>query len=212
MTETPKVELMYLPENAEKIIEIAGRTAYASYDKIKEDSEKEFIRMIITRRHFSVLEHIVASFRISGVSRALTHQLVRHRLASYTQRSQRFVSEDNFSYIIPPNILQNQKALREFQETISHIQRTYKKLIEFGIKNEDARYILPNATTTEIVMTANLREWRHIFSLRCKPNAQWEIRKLCFIILSILKEKLPNVFFDFTLNEENYTATSKYEE
>ncbi len=172
-----KVELISITPDAEKLIERAGRTAYQSFDKEREGSEKGFINMLIKKGHLSVLEHASATFRIKGISRALTHQLVRHRIASFTQKSQRYVDERNFSWVTPPSILENKNGLKIYEKFMKTAREAYKKLKELGIKSEDARYVLPNATETEIVVTANMREWRHILQLRGDPSSQWEIRR-----------------------------------
>ena len=197
-----KIELLFITPNAEKLIETAGRTSYLSFDKQGEGSEKKFIRMLIKRGHYSVLEHAYATFRISGVSRAFTHQLVRHRLCSFTQQSQRHVDESNFTYVEPPSIKDKAEAYRIFSKFIEYARETYTKLIEIDIPKEDARYVLPNAIESQIVVTANLREWRHIVELRGSPNAQWEIRKVAIEILKILKKHAPTVFEDFEIDEE----------
>ncbi len=194
-----KVELIYITPNAEKVIEKAGRTSYQSFNRIGEGSEKKFIRMIINLGHLSVIEHAVASFRISDVSRSLTHQLVRHRLASFTQKSQRYVDERNFTFVEPPKVEENPEAHEIYVNFMKTVRETYKKLREFKIPKEDARFVLPNATTTEIVITANLREWRHIVELRGSEHAQWEIRRMTIEILRILKREAPTVFEDFVI-------------
>ena len=197
-----QVELLSITPNAEKLIEQAGRTAYQSFDKQKEGSEKEFIKMLIKKGHLSVLEHVYATFRIKGVSRALTHQLIRHRLCSFTQKSQRWVSESGFNYITPDSIKTNRKAKEVYDFFMALAKDTYNALIEIGIPKEDARFVLPNATETEIVVTANLREWRHIILLRGSKSAQWEIRRLAIKILEILKQYVPTVFMDLKINKE----------
>jgi len=194
-----KVELIYITPNAEKVIEKAGRTSYQSFNRIGEGSEKKFIRMIINLGHLSVIEHAVASFRISDVSRSLTHQLVRHRLASFTQKSQRYVDERNFTFVEPPKVEENPEAHKIYVNFMNIVRETYKKLRDLKIPKEDARFVLPNATTTEIVITANLREWRHIVELRGSEHAQWEIRRMTIEILRILKRKAPTVFEDFVI-------------
>ena len=197
-----QVELLSITPNTEKLIEQAGRTAYQSFDKQKEGSEKEFIKMLIKKGHLSVLEHVYATFRIKGVSRALTHQLIRHRLCSFTQKSQRWVSESAFNYITPDSIKTNERAKEVYDFFMSLAKDTYNALIEIGIPKEDARFVLPNATETEIVVTANLREWRHIVLLRGSKSAQWEIRRLAIKILEILKQYVPTVFMDLKINKE----------
>lgn len=198
-----KVELLSITPNAEKLIENAGRTAYLSFEKQKNRSEKEFIRMLIKSGHLSVLEHAYATFRIKGGSRAFTHQLVRHRLCSYTQQSQRYVDEQEFEYIEPATIRNSKEAHSLFYNFMNKAKEAYAKLLKLGIKNQDARFVLPNAVESEIVVTTNFREWRHIIELRGNPEAQWEIRKIAIEILKILKEHAPIVFEDFKIDQKN---------
>jgi thymidylate synthase (FAD) len=198
----PKVELLSITPNAEKLIEAAGRTSYMSFDKQGEDSQKRFIRMLIKSGHLSVLEHAYATFRISGASRAFTHQLVRHRLCSFIQQSQRYVDESNFSCIEPDSIKDNPEAHSIFTDFMGKAKEAYLKLNKLKIKKEDARYVLPNAVESQIVVSANLREWRHIIDLRGKPQSQWEIRKAAIEILKIFKKHTPNVFGDFEIDGE----------
>ena len=198
-----KIELLSITPNAEKIVEDAGRTAYLSFEKKKRGSEKKFINMLIKSGHFSVLEHAYATFRIKGGSRAFTHQLVRHRLCSYTQQSQRYVNEQSFNFI-EPNAIKNSKETHFlFIDFMNRSKEVYTKLQKLGIKNEDARFVLPNAVESEIVITTNFREWRHIIELRGSADAQWEIRKVVIEILSILKKQAPAVFGDFKIDEKN---------
>ncbi len=199
---TPKVELLSITPNAEKLIESAGRTSYMSFDKQGEDSEKRFIRMLVKSGHHSVLEHAHATFRISGASRSFTHQLVRHRLCSVIQQSQRYVDESNFNYIEPDSIKNNPKAHSVFIDFMDRSKEAYLKLSGLKIKKEDARYVLPNAVESQIVVSANFREWRHVVELRGKPQAQWEIRRVAIEILKVLKKHAPNVFGDFEIDEE----------
>ena len=201
-----EIELLSITEGAEELIERAGRISHLSSGK--GDREK-FIKMLIKRGHHSVLEHASASFRIKGVSRALTHQLVRHRLASYTQKSQRYVSEQDFDYVEPISIKEKKDAHLIFIEFMEKAKETYSRLKELGQRNEDARFVLPNAVCTEIVVTANLREWRHIIELRGVKGAQWEIRDMTIKILKILKKHTPTVFFDFEIDEKNAVAQCK---
>ena len=200
-----KVELIAITPNPEEVIEKAARTCYLSSPK---DREK-FIRRVVKAGHHSVLEHAVATFRISGVSRALTHQLVRHRLCSYSQQSQRYVDETSFRYVEPDSIKNDPEAHKMFTKFIDDARNVYTNLRKLGIKKEDARFVLPNATETQIVVAANFREWRHIISLRGQKDAQWEIRKLAIEILKILKEHAPSVFFDFEIDEENSVVVQK---
>ncbi len=199
---TSKVELLSITPNAEKLIETAGRTSYLSFPKQRENTEKTFIRMLIKNQHLSVLEHAYATFRISGVSRAFTHQLVRHRLCSFIQQSQRYVDESNFNYIEPDSIENNPEAHSIFVDFMDRAKEVYSKLQKLKIKKEDSRYVLPNAVESQIVVTANLREWRHIIYLRGKLQSQWEIRRVAIEILKILKDHVATVFEDFEIDEE----------
>lgn len=198
----PKVELLSITSDAEKLIEAAGRTSYLSFDKQDEGTEKRFIRMLIKSGHLSVLEHAYATFRISGASRAFTHQLVRHRLCSIIQQSQRYVDEGNFNYIEPDSVRNNPEAHFIFVDFMDRAKAAYLKLNKLKIKKEDARYVLPNAVESQIVVSANFREWRHIIELRGKPQSQWEIRRAAIEILRILRNHAPNVFGDFEIDEE----------
>ncbi len=198
-----KVKLLFITPNAEKIIEDAGRTAYLSFKSKGTRSEEEFIRMLIKYDHFSVLEHASATFKIKGVSRAFTHQLVRHRICSYTQQSQRYVDEHEFNYIEPDTVKNKKEAHTLFIDFMNKAKKIYIKLQELGIKNEDARFVLPNAVESQIVITTNFREWRHIIEIRGSQNAQWEIRKVIIEVLKILKKYAPTVFEDFLIDKEN---------
>jgi thymidylate synthase (FAD) len=191
-----KVELLFITPSAEKLIELAGRTAYQSFHRMREGSEIDFVRMLRKSGHESVLEHAYATFRISGISRACSHQLVRHRLCSFTQRSQRFVDERGFQYVVPPSIEKNEETKAIFEETMQVLRQAYARLKMLGMKNEDARFVLPEATVTEVVLTANFRELRHIIRLRLQPSAQWEIREVAEKMLAILKIHAPHVFED----------------
>ena len=201
-----KVSLIAITPNAEMVIEEAGRTCYLSRDKMTDLSHDRFIRMLIGRSHVSVLEHAYATFRIEGGSRSFTHQLVRHRFCSFSQQSQRYVDEEHFSVVVPDAIREEPEALQIYSDCIEGTRRAYKSLVDLGIQKQDARIVLPNAVESEIVVSANFRELRHIVSLRCHPSAQWEIRRICMEMLRIMKEEAPAVFSDFIIDEEGETA------
>lgn len=186
------VELLSITPNSEELIERACRICYNS--ECNPETRDSFISGIIKRGHESVIEHASATFEITGVSRALTHQLVRCRLASYSQKSQRYCKEGQFDYVIPPSIQGLDAAY--FNTTMRNLQKVYNDLIQLGIKAEDARFVLPNACCTEIVMTMNFRELRHFIELRADKHAQWEIRELAKQILDILFLHAPNIFKD----------------
>ncbi len=189
------VELIAMTPAPESVIEQAGRTCYLSFDKIGADSSSHFIHRLIQMGHDSPLEHACATFRIKNASRAMTHQLVRHRLMSVSQQSQRYVEEENFRYVIPESIAPQDRE--EYHRDMETIRQMYQKWRQKGLLREDARFVLPNACTSEIVVSANFREWRHILRLRTSKKAQWEIRIACLHILEILKQKAPHCFFDF---------------
>ena len=204
------VELIAITPDPEKVIEKSGRTCYHSASKAQQDSEKEFIHTIIENGHHSVLEHAYATFRVTGVSRSFTHQLVRHRLCAFSQRSQRYVDEQDFAFVEPGSIAENAEAHRLFEKYMAEARSTYRRLQSLGIKNQDARYILPNATQSEIVLSANFREFRHIFRLRCDRRAQWEIRQVALQMLRIMKKEAPSVFGDFVINKKTDTAYTPF--
>ncbi len=181
-------------------IEIEGLGRGRIVKKWKNSAEK-FVEMLIKNGHHSVLEHACATFLIKGGSRAFTHQLVRHRMASFTQQSQRYVDESNFHYVVPPSIEEKDEARELFHNFMEEVRETYRKLKEMGVRKEDARFVLPNAVESEIVITANFREWRHIFKLRGEKAAQWEIRRIIIEIFKILKEKVPEILLDMELDE-----------
>jgi len=194
-----QVELISITPDAEKVIEEAGRTCYQSFDKMGNDTQGGFIKRLIKMGHESPLEHAYATFRIKNCSRAMTHQLVRHRLMAVCQQSQRYVDEENFSYVVPESI--RQEHVDDFHKDMEIIRLMYHEWRERDLKKEDARFVLPNACTSEVVVSANFREWRHIFKLRLSPKAQWEIRKACLQILRILKEHAAACFKDVAIPE-----------
>lgn len=189
-----KVELLAVTSNPENVIELAARTCYDSADKAGPDTGSRFLPKLINMGHESPFEHAYATFRITGCSRAMTHQLVRHRLMAVSQKSQRYVSEKNFDYVIPPSVAP--ERVEEYKADMETIRQMYKKWKDHGLRNEDARFVLPNACSTEIVISANFREFRHIFKIRCSPHAQWEIREACFMMLHELHRLAPSVFDD----------------
>lgn len=201
-----KVELLAITPNAERVIEEAGRTCYLSFDKMGEDTHKKFIRMIIRSGHHSVLEHAYATFRIKGGSRSFTHQLVRHRLCAFSQQSQRYVDESNFSVVMPKTIENNKEAKTLFENFINNAKEVYIRIQSLGINREDARFVLPNAIESEIVISANFREFRHIFKERCSKAAQWEIREIAIEMLKIMKGHAPTVFEDFEIDPKDKIA------
>ena len=152
---------------------------------------------IMKSGHFSTLEHVSYTFAVDGVSRALTHQLVRHRLASFNQQSQRYVKFTKGVETGKPHTVEDdEEASKVFDEAIEAVIEGYQKLLEMGIPAEDARYLLPNAAETKIVITMNIRELLHFFSLRCCNRAQWEIRELAHKMVELVKPTAPYIFMD----------------
>ncbi len=191
------VKLKSITPDSQVIIAEAARTCYDSFGKQSEEADERLLHYLLNSGHHSVLEHASATFLISGISRACSHQLVRHRLASYSQRSQRHVKEDNFAYVTPQSIFEDEYAKKIFDEFMMDCAARYDELIGCGIKAEDARFVLPNACATEIVMTANFSEWRYIIHKRgLNMRAQWEIRGMVLQILGILGLHAPLIFAD----------------
>ncbi len=204
------VKLLEVTGNALALIYSACRQCYSDefggdiFDKIKDDREKQaaFIKKIVSSGHESPLEHVKFTFAVEGVSRALTHQLVRHRMASYSQQSQRYVKEKDFDYVVPPSIAANPEAKAEFEKTMSSIQQSYTRisaiLSENGLSgeaaNQDARFVLPQAAETKIIVTMNCRQLLHFFKHRCCSRAQWEIRVLAERMLALCRKSLPEIF------------------
>ena len=197
-----KVELLSYTKNIEEIIFSAisqcysSDSAFNSLKKITEEKKDKLIKKIISSGHHSTVEHGSFTFSIEGVSRVLTHELVRHRIASFSQQSQRYVKFKNgkFDYVIPPEVSKNSKLKKEFQKKILELGDFYQKLLDNNIKAEDARFILPNATETKIVVTMNCRSLLNFFKLRMCLRAQWEIRELAQKMCKTCKEKAPNIF------------------
>ena len=194
-----KVKLLAYTQNADAICAAAGNSCYSSKpaSEIVEDIDSEkVLSRIVGMGHHSVIEHAVFTFSVEGVSRALTHQLVRHRMASFSQQSQRYVSLTEPTYVTPHTIEGNPEAEKRFEETMDSIWKAYRDLEEMGIPAEDARYLLPNGCTTNITITMNARELLHFFSLRCCNRAQWEIREMADRMLELCMEVSPVIFKD----------------
>lgn len=177
-------------EEALRIVENATRVCYKSEDKIKEGSAEKLIKGVIKAKHLGCIEHVSLTVKFI-CDRACSHQLVRHRLMSFNQKSQRYCKEDNLEVIKPDGL----KNTAIWLESCRQAENAYAELIRRGEKPEVARGVLPNSTATEIYATANLREWRHFFELRCDRTAQKDIRMLALELLCQMFEKYP-VFFE----------------
>ena len=188
-----EVKLLAVTPDAEKLIETAGRLCWDTQDKTGTVPDR--IQKWLDVGHESMIEHACATFYIRA-SRALTHELVRHRLASYSQRSQRYVKETEPRYIEPPPIKDSESAHKQFEEVMTACWRAYGDLLAKGIKAEIARYVLPNACETQIICTWNFREIRHIIKLRTSKRALPEFRSVAEEIRNIVKEMAPQVFAD----------------
>jgi len=203
------VTLLQHTPDPDRAVAIAGRLCYAPVSaaelqhEMSDEDVAKLVRVLVRSGHHSALEHASFTFAVDGVSRACTHQLVRHRLASYNQQSQRYV---NFgggdSFVVPPSVAANAEAAKGFLAAMEHARAAYDRLVELGLAEgrgkesvqEDARFVLPNAAETKIVVTMNARELRHFLQVRCCNRAQWEIRDLAWTLRGMLKEIAPNLF------------------
>lgn len=219
-----KVKLMRYTPDGEKLIASAAKLCYSSVgvsqieEALDENKVESFLNLLVKLGHESPIEHVTFTFGIEGVSRTLTHQLVRHRIGSYSQQSQRYVKLDQFEYIMPPHIKEDKEAEKIFIQTMENSQKAYDELVEIlkakhysnyidnGLSEkeanskaekeaiEDARYVFPNACETKIVATMNARSLMNFFSLRTCNRAQWEIRNLAIQMLREVKKVYPNLF------------------
>lgn len=193
-----KVELLKHSPEPEILVAMAAKLCYSEaaiddlWQSMKGKEVKNFIHKLMEMGHQSPFEHVSFTFGIEGTSRVTTHQLVRHRIASYSQQSQRYVKYNQLKYITPPTIQKDKEIL--FKKTIEAAKKAYEEMINSGIPVEDARYVLPEACETKIIVTMNARELLHFFRLRCCNRAQWEIRQLAHQMLKKAKEVCPNIF------------------
>jgi thymidylate synthase (FAD) len=197
------VQLLYHTPEPERAIAAAARLCYAPVgaaellEHMSDEAVRKVLRTVITSGHTSTLEHASYTFAIDGVSRAMTHQLVRHRLASYNQQSQRYVTyADGPTFVVPPSVAADDAARELFDEACAAAFASYRALLDAGVPAEDARYLLPNAMETKIVVTMNVRELLHFFELRCCKRAQWEIRELALEMVRLAEPTAPYIFMD----------------
>ena len=193
------VQLIGYTPNPEKLPAMSAKLTHSKIkpEDLSEVSEKELLSVlehVMRLGHTSVVEHTCFTFTISDVSRSLTHQLVRHRIASYAQQSQRYVNLKEPNFVIPPKIAKDSKMKKAYEQTMEKIWIQYNKLLDLGIPAEDARYVLPNATCTNIIVTMNSRSLLNFFELRCCLHAQWEIRSLANKMLQEVKKVAPTIF------------------
>jgi thymidylate synthase (FAD) len=199
-------EILEATPNAMQVIERAGRTCYKSEDRITDESAEKFVAMLIERGHESVIEHASATVLFQNHSRGFTHELVRHRLASFSQESTRYVKQDDLHFVMPPVLKQKEYLIGGAlyggfdyvspEIMVKTLQDFYAALLKAGVPPEDARQFLPIGTSSDIVVTANLREWRHIFRLRCSKKAHWEIRRTMRNLLDEFRKRWKPVFED----------------
>jgi thymidylate synthase (FAD) len=204
-----KVTLLQYTPLPERAVASAGRLCYApvSAAELKttmgDDDVCRLVRGLVRSGHLSALEHASFTFAVDGISRACSHQLVRHRLASYSQQSQRYVRfGPQEGFVVPPSIASSPEARAVFYEAMENAKRSYERLVELGLTEgrgnesvlEDARFVLPNAAETKIVVTMNARELRHFFALRCCRRAQWEINRLAWTMRHLASSVAPLLF------------------
>jgi len=200
MSAVPHVILLEHTPEPERIVAAAARLCYSTssatdlLERLTPERTESFVSHLMSMGHESPIEHISFTFAIEGISRACSHQLVRHRIASYSQQSQRYVNMQQFDYVLPPQIADNSEAAGLFEAQMRAAQEAYDKLIELGMQQEDARYLLPNACETKLVMTMNARSLLNFFALRICNRAQWEIRALANQMLDLVKPVAPSIF------------------
>ncbi len=194
-----KVKLINHTPDPDRTVAAAARLCYSPVgaeeiaDGLTQQDVERLLSMLVEMGHWSPTEHVSFTFAVEGVSRALTHQLVRHRIASYSQQSQRYIKLEHFDYIVPPSIERDPAALELFNSMMDQIFAAYKHLASM-VHHEDARYILPNACETKIVLTFNCRSLFNFFEHRCCERAQWEIRRLAGLMLAEVKKAAPVLF------------------
>lgn len=196
-----KVQIIAHTPDPEEIVAAAARLCYSPkgatelLENFTQEQVEKFVKKLVSLGHQSPMEHVTFTFAIEGISRACSHQLVRHRVgASYSQKSQRYVKEGEFEYITPPSIAADFYRKNMFDCAMDRMQSLYTHLIHIGVPAEDARFILPNATATSLVVTMNVRSLWHFFELRCCTRAQWEIRALANEMLKQVREIAPLLF------------------
>jgi len=196
-----KIKLIRYTPEPEKLVAVAARLCYSpvGVEKIDEqldfDAAAKLVRFVVKSGHLSTTEHVYFTFGVEDISRTLSHQLVRHRIASFNQQSQRYVKfKDNYEFITPDAIRDNESINSRYNDMISDIHKLYSEMLEAGIEAEDARYILPNASETKMIFTMNARELMHFFTVRCCRRAQTEIRELATVMLKTVKKAAPVIF------------------
>ncbi|MFP4284622.1 MAG: FAD-dependent thymidylate synthase [Desulfovermiculus sp.] len=203
----PGHEIVFMPGTDEilRLLELAGRTCYKSEDKITDDSAAGFVGRIVRSGHESVIEHANITVRFI-IDRGVSHELVRHRLAAYSQESTRYAnySQERFGReitVIKPCFWEKGSPEYElWEKAMGQAEESYMQLLDQGASPQQARAVLPNSLKTEVVMTANLREWRHVFRLRCQKAAHPQIREVMLGLLADLQKRIPVLFDDLAQN------------
>lgn len=200
MVKQADVRLIAVTPDAERIVAAAARNCYSNkgpsalLDKLDEEKTEDLLQKIMSLGHESVLEHASFTFSLENVSRSLLAEITRHRIASFSVKSQRYVKESRFDHILPYTIGAKEEAINVYEKAMETAGESYRALLEFGIPPEDARFVLPNACCTHIVVTMNARELRHFFRLRCCNRAQWEIRSVAEKMLELARSEAPLLF------------------
>ena len=195
-----KVKLVSYTKDGERVVAVASKMSRSRkgwdyhWSEMSEEEVETWIRDAILHGYWSVLEHSVYTFSIEGISRVASHQLVRHRIASYTQMSHRFAKpvDEYYRPVVPPSAERRAKGIVE--EAYEEAYKRYYELLQAGVPEEDARYVLPNGVNTNIVVTMNARELYNFFALRLCSRAQWEIRKVAWLMLEEVKKVHPRLF------------------
>lgn len=195
----PSVEILDYTQNPLQLIELCGRVCYKSEDKITADSAERFVRNIIKSGHESVLEHAKVTVRVI-CDRGVSHEIVRHRLASYSQESTRYVCYKGDMAFIKPSFT-DVSHYQAWLLSVRDAEEKYHLMIDRGAKPEEARSVLPNSLKTELVMTMNLREWRHFFKMRLSKRAHPQMREVASLIYTELRRLIPVVFDDLEVQE-----------
>jgi len=195
-----KVSLLSYTPDPDRVVLSAARLCYSDisafelFENFEFKNPEKFISDLMSSGHLSTFEHVCFTFAIDGLSRVTSHQLVRHRIASFSQQSQRYVKMNKAEVVIPESISRNPEADKIFKEQVKNSHDTYTKLINIGIPAEDARFILPHGWETKLVLTMNARELHHFFSLRTCRRAQWEIQMLARRMLILARNAAPLLF------------------
>lgn len=196
----PAVEVLAHTADPERTVALAARLCYSARGirdlkaGLADEEVGSLVEKLLSMGHLSALEHAQFTLGVEGISRACSHQLVRHRLASYSQQSQRYVRMHEVRAVMPRSIRERPEAEAQVREHLTGLWKLYTRLVEQGIPAEDARYVLPNACETKVVVSMNARELRHFLSLRLCRRAQWEIRDLALRMLQALRAVAPRLF------------------